>query len=79
MQFPPEVIQVLNAVYKTGKVGEINMRAADYDEDEADEYLKMLRLAASKQPGCRLRIQRNQQVGKIFFEMVDIVRRGARG
>lgn len=73
-EIPPEVTSLLHQTYKTGSVGEINMRSPEYNKDEAAELLRLLNLGARRM-NRRLRVQVNEQRGIILFEMVDVGRR----
>lgn len=72
IEIPPEVQEVIDATYKTGRVGSIDMDDPEYDEGETAEFLRLISLGASRDPGCRMRIQRDEERGLILFEKVDI-------
>lgn len=72
IEIPPEIQEVIDATYKTGRVGTIDMTDEDYNEEETADFLRMISLGASRDAGCRMRIQRDEERGIILFEKVDI-------
>lgn len=66
-EIPPEIMQMAESTYKTGKVITISPETEE-EKGEAAELLKLLRGAARRQ-GRHLKVQR--QSGKILAEMVD--------
>lgn len=70
-EIPQEIVDLLEQTYHSGKVGTINTRAKDYDEDEADELLRLMMIASRRMPGKTMRIQRDESRGLVMFELVD--------
>lgn len=68
---PDEIVSLLEQTYKSGKVGTINTRSPDFDEDEAEELLRLMTIASRRMPGKTMRIQRDLNRGLIMFELTD--------
>jgi hypothetical protein len=67
-QVPSEVMALLQATYRTGKVGTIGLDEAGDLDDNGRELLRLLR-AGAEQRGKRIRVQNDGT--EVRFEMVD--------
>ena len=67
---PPEVAQMADATYRTGKVGILTISS---DEEAELEELTGYLNSYARAKGRRMRIQRDRDV--VRFELVDVVKR----
>lgn len=69
---PPEVMELADRTYNTGKVGQVRIEA--HEQEEAKELIFMLR-AYAKTKGRHVRIQEVDDF--LLFEFVDSARKAA--